>query len=1564
MGGIRGHMATTINNPVSNQSPDNNALNKVMARAFVLDWYVILFTIIFLFAMFTRFYDLGARLMSHDESLHTQFSYNLSTDGNFEHTPLMHGPILFHMTALSYTLFGDNDFTSRIYSAVVGVMIVMSPLLFRRWLGRWGTILAATMLLISPLMMYYSRYIRHDMPSIMSAILMAASVFFYLNGPVEHRRKAFWLYVLSGAIIWNLGSKETAFIYVAIFGAFLTLYWLVRVAQYFYNINGKPVFYTITIGFLLAVFASLLMILVMSIGLGNIGVAGSTLAERTTFIGNEVGNLLTGDSVTTDFSTFMRWTALTVVVIVSVLVGPALWAYRKRVYSFSWVDLSALLLMVLTFFVLGSLDSLGFGLIGTILVGIAYAWFRLGGKRSFGRQVATILVITTLICGGLLIVEELSHESSRTSSESIPEQQPIPGEGGEELVVVESDFSMLPIAVEWVAAIAIILALLYSQQTRFWEILNLFPEFDILLLMGSLILPWLTAVFIFATHGTDADFIALAQNLPDFVRSLVPTGAVSPGQEVLRTGQVIVGLLAWIPMMTIAVVTGLMWNWRRWIVCFAIFHAIFAFFFTTVFTNIEGLASGMIYSLQYWLEQQGERRGSQPQYYYMVVIMPFYEFLPIIGGFFAMLAGMVFFWRKRRAFDAESVAIIDETASDYEPVEDNTETLPSAIFGLAFGAIALMSFAAFAFVLSQLNMSDIVNQDGVIIQEADSPYLAIILFIVFVVNTLSGLLWLGRFFHVESASSTISDNDYGALEAENGDVAPVLVTNDYVNEGSIDDEFSDGGDALVKRKRGQLAVDPRWQLREVPFTMFVAWWAVFNIFAYTLSGEKMPWLGTHMTVPLIFLSAWYFGPIIEKIDLGKFLKQGWMYLLLFPLLMVVLFQIIGPLAGTNPPFQGVARNQLQATYTWFGMLVVASAIVYVILRLVQETGWAHLRRMFTASAFILLSILTFRSAWMASFINYDEATEFLVYAHAGPGNGIVYDHLRELSLLTTGGMDIAYAYDDGMSWPGSWYFREFTYPSAYFGSNPTLQRLDGVVAVAVRGDGLPEVQPLLEADYQQFDYIRMWWPMQGYYNLNAQRMNHVLDFFSGDLDSAGRRHGIWDIWWQRDYTRFGQVTGEDFSLTNWPVSDRVYLFVRRDVAAQVWPYGIGEGVAFGDTDNQQTCLTTWEPREASVVFDSASAGVFRPIGLDVGPDGLVYVADEGNAGAGIQPRIHVFTPDGEWVESIGEQGAASQPGAYFERPHSVAFGPDGTMYVADTWNYLIRRFAVTDSGYDYLDSWGEPFSAGLGAPVEPVEGLWGPRDVTVDQLGNVYVADTGNKRVRVYNSEGEYLLDIGEGGSLSGQLDEPAGIVVHPDGRVFVADTWNRRISVFTSDGFALTTFPIRGWLSEPNNRPYLALDVTRDMLYITDPDAGRVFMYDTQGNCLGSFGQLNVDLPTNSQFSGIGGITVDDAGNVFVADLLSGRILRFDPWNPPIVIPAVPEDDNSEGLELEATEELMPEFTPELTEEPIIELEVTSEVTDELETEETIEVTDELESETNPETTSEVDTSDDDSNE
>ena len=103
------------------------------------DWEKTLYVILIVLAL-GPLLGLGDRVQSHDESIHTRYSWNLYTGRGFAHDPLMHGPFLFHATAFTYFLFGDSDFTARVPVALMGVALVAFPYLLRRWLGRAGAL--------------------------------------------------------------------------------------------------------------------------------------------------------------------------------------------------------------------------------------------------------------------------------------------------------------------------------------------------------------------------------------------------------------------------------------------------------------------------------------------------------------------------------------------------------------------------------------------------------------------------------------------------------------------------------------------------------------------------------------------------------------------------------------------------------------------------------------------------------------------------------------------------------------------------------------------------------------------------------------------------------------------------------------------------------------------------------------------------------------------------------------------------------------------------------------------------------------------------------------------------------------------------------------------------------------------------------------------------------------------------------------------------------------------------------------------------------------------------------
>ena len=99
---------------------------------------------------------------------------------------------------------------------------------------------------------------------------------------------------------------------------------------------------------------------------------------------------------------------------------------------------------------------------------------------------------------------------------------------------------------------------------------------------------------------------------------------------------------------------------------------------------------------------------------------------------------------------------------------------------------------------------------------------------------------------------------------------------------------------------------------------------------------------------------------------------------------------------------------------------------------------------------------------------------------------------------------------------------------------------------------------------------------------------------------------------------------------------------------------------------------------------------------------------------------------------------------------------------------------------------------------EAPDALWGPRDIKMSPDGVVYVSDTGNKRIVLFDSEGNPISEFGEAGLMPGQFDEPVGIAIDTQNHVFVADTWNQRIqSFFSSVDFnyeLMNSWDVVGW--------------------------------------------------------------------------------------------------------------------------------------------------------------------------
>jgi predicted membrane-bound mannosyltransferase/sugar lactone lactonase YvrE len=670
-----------------------------------------------------------------------------------------------------------------------------------------------------------------------------------------------------------------------------------------------------------------------------------------------------------------------------------------------------------------------------------------------------------------------------------------------------------------------------------------------------------------------------------------------------------------------------------------------------------------------------------------------------------------------------------------------------------------------------------------------------------------------------------------------------------VDEGSGDGIGAENPDATVQ---------PVLALQAVPVLALFLFWSLTSLIAFSIAGEKMPWLTVNPALGLILSAAWGVGYLSDTTHWER-LKAN-KALLVFLLLVVFVAGLGGALfslLSSQPPFQGKELSQLQNTSTF--LLAAAAVLVSGYFLFKQLAHWVR-ADIVRAVAFVIFAILvvqTARTAIRASFINYDNAMEFLVYAHGATGSKDILSQVAQISFRTTGGKAINVAYDSDALYPFWWYFRD--YPNKVYFTTPTRDLRNSVIVIAGEAN-YAKVDAILGDAYYKFDYTRLWWPMQDYYNLTWDRIWNAIS-------NPQMRTAVFDIWFNADYTLYGQVTNNaNLTLATWQPSQHFRMYVRKDVISQMWSYGVAPSTAPTVTDPYAKGHITL-PADFAVGSTGNAPGNFDgPRQFAFAPDGTIYVTDSRNN------RIQHITQDGKVLQVWGtyadiSKGAA--PGGTFNEPWGVAVGPDGSVYVADTFNFRIQKFTADGQFVTMWGYWGQ---------AEKPEAFYGPRGLAIDANGRIFVTDTGNKRVVIFDKDGNYIAQFGSAGADPGQFDEPVGIALDAQGNVYVTDTWNQRMQVFSQDSTGTVFTPIAqwdisGWYGQSlDNKPFVAVDAQQHV-FVTDPEASRILEFDNKGTFIRTWGDPGTGL------DGIGlasGIALDADGHVWVSDSGNNRLLRY----------------------------------------------------------------------------------------
>jgi sugar lactone lactonase YvrE len=311
-----------------------------------------------------------------------------------------------------------------------------------------------------------------------------------------------------------------------------------------------------------------------------------------------------------------------------------------------------------------------------------------------------------------------------------------------------------------------------------------------------------------------------------------------------------------------------------------------------------------------------------------------------------------------------------------------------------------------------------------------------------------------------------------------------------------------------------------------------------------------------------------------------------------------------------------------------------------------------------------------------------------------------------------------------------------------------------------------------------------------------------------------------------------------------------------------------------DSAGNVTTLAGSPGQEGSNDGTGMTARFDYPHGVVVDPAGNVYVSDWGNW------SIRKVTPEGvvsTFAGLPGDSGSWDGTGlaARFELPADVAIDKAGNLFVADSGNSTIRK--ITPDGIVTTLA-GSVHSPGNQDGVGSAAHFNWPQGIAVDSTGNVYVADTENSAIRKITPDG-MVTTVASGSP--GSFHNPKGIAVDPATNIYVADTINGTIHKITPAGDVTTIAGQVGSAYRFSSPSGLVADGAGN-IYVLDscrvskitPD-GVISTVAGSANCNGS----GYDGPAaEARFSGPKAITIDKAGNIYVADTGAHRIRKIAP--------------------------------------------------------------------------------------
>ncbi|HEX2910365.1 MAG TPA: 6-bladed beta-propeller [Chloroflexia bacterium] len=713
------------------------------------------------------------------------------------------------------------------------------------------------------------------------------------------------------------------------------------------------------------------------------------------------------------------------------------------------------------------------------------------------------------------------------------------------------------------------------------------------------------------------------------------------------------------------------------------------------------------------------------------------------------------------------------------------------------------------------------------------------------------------------------------------------------------------------RQRGRFIFTPRGVFIGLSF-----WWTFLALVFYSIAGEKIPWLNMQIALPASLVTAEFLNDYLRRFNWKRFFswKEGLLFAGLFILMVICSFVLVGmainfPKVGQFNTGLNRAATSNDITYAIVQMVLVGA--IGLALFGVSLWLWWNGRldgRVARGVIMFAVSLLLFAYCVKSTIaLNYghpDTAIEPMIYTQTTPEVPLFVERLGRLSrdLRDTykvtpaapqpgqlAAIDPDPANSKGIplyvssevAWPLSWYLRDYT--DVTYGtvnSDPNAANVidkltdargnNYVMILVSSGENTSKLQDQLQGQYTAHQYRFRWhFPEDdsGYGGLGYTPPDDPREDRIAKKDIVNTR---WDMFIR--------------SFTEQPYAGRLWRYI---IYRELWqPLQSFDMVAyvrndvepdFALTDGTSATANTANADSLPAFEMTASSqpgnrnGQYRlPRNITVAPNADFLVLDSLNG------RVQRFDKNGTFLSKFGSIGAGDGQftlAQYESGPGGIATDEDGNIYVTDTWGYRIEKF---DKNGTFLAKWGNGQDTKGQAQLDQQypTSFYGPRSIAYDKsTGELYITDTGNKRIVVYDKNGNFKRQFGTGGSGPGQFDEPDSIVISPDGKLYVADMRNKRIQVLDKQGNYQSEIPVSSWKEVSLNEPYLAFDPVSGDLFASDPANGAILRFDKTGKQVATYNSDNGLSLINPI-----GITFASDGTLYIADGRKNSIVKFKP--------------------------------------------------------------------------------------